>query len=234
MSRNPLESLMAQAFENADLRDQFFGELLAADLFVLVESNNPKSVVHHKLDDGTVFAPVFTSQEELENTIEEGGAFATMEGHTLLEMLQDSIIIVNPASDMALQLDHDAITDLLTNFSAFEIANDERSGNYMAGLPDVDPVQLKSKISGFLKKDSRVLDAYLCELFDEETEERAFVVGVSFKDGEEYPQIFDVIDTAVAPVVPEGYVLDFTLLTKQPDQIGQYLIEEGDHFYQAN
>lgn len=232
MPRNPLEALMAQAFENPDLRDQFFGELMASDLFVLVESNNPKSVVHHKLDDGTVFAPVFTSQEELENTVEEKGAFAAMEGHTLLEMLQGSIIIVNPASDMALQLDHDAITDLLTNFSAFEVANDEGT-NYSAGLPEEDPVQLKNKIIGFLKKDSRVTDAYLCELFDEETEERAFVIGIAFKDGEEYPQIFDVIDTAVTPVVPEGYVLDFTLITKQPDQIGQFLLEEGDHFYQA-
>lgn len=232
MARNPLESLMAQAFENADLRDQFFGELLAADLFVLIENNNPKSVIHHELDDGTLFAPVFTSQEELQETVEEGAAFATLEGHTLLEMLQDSIIIVNPASEIALQLDRDAITDLLTNFSAFEVANDE-SKNYSAGLPEVDPVQLKSKISGFLKKDPRVTDAYLCELFDEDTEERAFVVGIAFKDGEEYPQIFDVIDTAVMPVVPKGYVLDFTLLTKQPDQIGQYLIEEGDHFYQA-
>lgn len=232
MSRNPLEALMAQAFENPDLRDQFFGELLAADLFVLIESNDPKSVIHHKLDDGTVFAPVFTSQEELENTVEEGGAFATMEGHTLLEMLQGSIIIVNPASDMALQLDHDAITDLLTNFSAFEVANDQ-GVTYAAGLPEVDPVQLKSKIVAFFKKDLRVTDAYLCELFDEETEERAFVVGVAFKDGEEYPQIFDVIDTAVAPFVPEDYVLDFTLLTKQPDQMGQYLLEEGDHFYSA-
>ena len=123
---NALEKLMQDASENPDKRDAFFKELLKAELFILSdaspeeegewesEEGDELAIVQHELDDGSLFIPVFTSLDELQDTVPDEAAYTVLPGQALIELLKDSMIIINPANDASVQLDEEAIEYLLT------------------------------------------------------------------------------------------------------------------------
>ncbi len=123
---NDLEKLMLDAAENPDKRDAFFKELLGAELFILSEGSPEEegeweseegdelAIVQHELEDGSLFIPVFTSLDELQDTVPDEAMYSVLPGQALIELLKGSMIIINPANDASVQLDEDAVEYLLS------------------------------------------------------------------------------------------------------------------------
>ncbi len=123
---NKLEELLAAAFENPDLQENFYEELLTSDVYILTDKNtSPQgktpandddvevSIMSSVMEDGTPFIPVFTSLVELQHSIEEEHDFLTLTGQEFLQLVDGTDIVINPAHQYGIHLDPEESQALL-------------------------------------------------------------------------------------------------------------------------
>ena len=116
---NKLEELLGAAFEDPALQDEFFAELMTAEVYVLtdgIQSPHGKtpandddidvSIMSSVMEDGTPFIPVFTSLAELQHSMDDetDHTYMTMSGQELLELVDGTDIVIDPAHQYGLHL----------------------------------------------------------------------------------------------------------------------------------
>lgn len=125
---NALEEKLAAAFEDPLLQDEFYAELMDAEIFLLADSpSSPQgktpandddvevSLMSSVMENGTPFIPVFTSLEELQHSVDEDSdqIYVTMSGRELLTLVGDTDVVINPAHQYGLHLEPEEIRLIL-------------------------------------------------------------------------------------------------------------------------
>ncbi len=243
--KNELEKLMQESFQDPSKMEGFYAKLLSSELFVLTAQENPiegrhiveedtqVSVVNYQMEDGTPYIPVFTSLEELQRSITEQLSYMAMDGWNLFSTIQGSNIVINPVSEYGLHLKAKDLQEILQYFGAHQTTV-EQDTPVLMGQPATDPIDLKRALNDVFKRDSRVQSAYLCLMVNQQSGEHSFVVGVVFRPGHEYPEIFNIAGPAAGKFLPEGHVLDFMIINdNNSDGIAGTLAQDANCFYRG-
>lgn len=128
---NKLEELLGAAFENPEMQDEFFAELMSAEVYLLTDNaQSPQgkvpandddvevSIMSSVMEDGTPFIPVFTSLEELQHSMddEDDHSYMTINGRDLLELVDGTDIVIDPAHQYGLHLNPEETKGILESF----------------------------------------------------------------------------------------------------------------------
>lgn len=243
--KNELEVVMEEAFSDSSKVEIFYSQLLASELYVLtegapdhegrrmLEKDTNVGIVNFLGAEGEPFVPVFTSLPELQRSIEQDFGYIGMDGWNLFSLIKGSDVIINPASDCGLLLKAEEIAEILHYFGVHQLTV-EKDTQVLIGQPAVDPFELKKALAEVFRRDGRVSSAYLCLMMRPDTGEQSFAVGVVFRPGEEYREIFNIAGPAASKYLPKGYTLDFFVIDENnPDGVAGSLLNDGDRFFTA-
>ena len=245
MKENQLELLMQELFQDSSRMGDFYGMLLSSELFVLtakadvvegrsiLKKETEVELINYHMEDGTPFVPIFTSLSELERSIPTDLSYMSLKVWNLFSIIRGSHIVINPASELGLQLDPDNIEEILHHFGATETTIDSDT-TYQMGLPVVDPVDFKNALSEVFRGDSRIHSAYFCLMINQKSGNRSFLVGVVFRPEQEYRGIFNIAGPAAGKFLPEDHNIDFIVIDdSDPEGFAGTLLQNGECFFRA-
>jgi hypothetical protein len=175
---NRLEALLMQAAKDPAARPEFYKELLATDLFVLIipgdqphgkhiaQSGDTLSMKGINID-GIKLIPVFTSERRLREYIQAQDNLAVLNGHVLFSMItdQNEAIVLNPASSYGKEFTHNEVASLADG-SMFQpekhfIAKETK---VLIEMPKEYPVKVMDALSSYFRGKPEVQKAYVAQI----------------------------------------------------------------------
>jgi hypothetical protein len=175
---NRLEALLMQAANDPATRPEFYKELLAADLFVLIiPGNRPHGKYIAESGDtlsikgidvqGRKLIPVFTSERRLREYIQAQDNLAVLNGHALLSMIaaQNEAVVLNPASSYGKEFTQNEIASLLDG-SIFlpEKRFISKEAKVLIGKPAEYPDKVVDALSSYFQGKPEVQKAYVAQI----------------------------------------------------------------------
>ncbi|MCA1652988.1 MAG: enhanced serine sensitivity protein SseB C-terminal domain-containing protein [Sphingomicrobium sp.] len=213
-----LERLLVGAATDPSLRSVFNRELLRENLFVATPEA-PQEVGHRVLEqdevlsimnvgsaDGLVLPAIFSSEKRLVECFGVGTGFVAMSGAVLLDIVQDSGAVLNPASAYGVQWSRSDLAVILGKPVRRVVQKDTQ---LTLGEPSQRPEQLISKLIPALDDDARVQEAWLALAHWPETDEWSWYLDVrsSCKSDEISPSLGKVCQ----PELLEGKPIDIVV-----------------------
>jgi hypothetical protein len=204
--QNRLEALLMQAARDPSTRSDFYKELLAADLYVLIvpnERQDGKFVAQpgDRLSikgitvEGRKLIPVFSSELRLREYIQSQDHLAKLNGQALLSMIQaqDQGIVLNPASSYGKEFTPDEIGALVSG-SMFQpqkqvIAHDTQ---VLLGTPKDHPTKTVEAMTRYFQGRSDVKKAYVAWMDAPGSGEAAHLIFAIQVDGDFAPIASDL------------------------------------------
>ena len=175
---NRLEALLMQAANDPGARPEFYKELLAADLFVLIAPGNRPQGRYVAQEgetlsikginvEGRKLIPVFTAERRLQEYIQAQDHLAKLNGRALLSMIvaQNNGIVLNPASSYGKEFTPQEFVSLV-NGSLFQpkpqvITKDTQ---VLIGMPKEYPTKAVNALVSYFQGKPEVKKAYLAQI----------------------------------------------------------------------
>lgn len=203
---NRLEALLMQAANDASARPEFFKELLAADLFVLIipgeyqagrfvaQSGDVLSIKGVNFE-GRNRIPVFTSERRLREFIQTNDHQAKLNGQALLSMIaaRNEEIILNPTSSYGKEFTKEEIASLV-NGSMFQPKKHviDKETKVLIGTPKEYPAHVVKALIAYFQKSPEVKKAYVAQIHDPNSSEVPHLIFAIQVDGDFRPIASDL------------------------------------------
>lgn len=182
------------------------------------------SVISHA---GHDYVPIFSSLEELERSATGHQAYVQMPAADLLPQLPPNHwLILDPAGEFPKELSPQDVQALLGSREAGRPVVLEAGTRFVIGHPPDDPVAIKAALRTKLATLPEVQEAYLAQITLSDAEETPhLLIGVRFKEPG-FPRAdstFDKLHLAIAPLLQEGEIVDFTAIGPGSSAANYYL-----------
>ncbi len=175
---NRLEALLMQAATDPGTRPEFYKELLAADLFVLIvpgdrpygeyiaQEGETLSIKGITVE-GRKLIPVFTAERRLREYIQSQDNLAKLNGHSLLSMIaaQHQGVVLNPASSYGKEFTPQEVASLVDG-SLFQPKEKiiTKETNVLIGTPKEYPTQAVNALVSYFQGKPEIKKAYVAQI----------------------------------------------------------------------
>lgn len=175
---NRLEALLMQAANDPGVRPEFYKELLAADLFVLIvpgdrphgryvaQEGDTLSIKGINVE-GRKLIPIFTSERRLREYIEAQDNLAQLNGRVLLSMIaaQNDGAVLNPASSFGKEFTQQEVASLIDG-SIFQAKQQvlTKETKVLIGMPKEYPAKAVNALSSYFQGRPEVKKAYFAQI----------------------------------------------------------------------
>jgi hypothetical protein len=215
---NALESLLVAAATDPSLRTAFNRQLLREDLLVatpeppteaghrVLEKDEVLSIMNVGSADGSVFPAIFSSEERLAECFGTGTAFAAMQGAVLLEIVQKSGAVLNPASAYGVQWSSSDLAAILGKPVRRVV---QKETQVTLGEPAQLPDQLIATLRRALDADARVQEAWLALAHWPETDDWSWYLDVRSSGTSD--EISPSLGEVCRPEILEGKPIDIVV-----------------------
>lgn len=175
---NRLEALLMQAAKDPGTRPEFYKELLAADLFVLIAQAGrpygsyvarPGETLSIKgiTVEGRKLIPVFTSERRLREYIQAEESLAKLNGQALFSMIvqQQNGIVLNPASGYGKEFTFQEVSSLVDG-SVFQPKQHTltKDTEVLISMPKEYPTKVVEALSSYFQGKPEVKKAYVAQI----------------------------------------------------------------------
>lgn len=198
---NRLEALLMQAATDAGARPEFYKELFATDLFVLIASSarphgqfvaQPGDTLSIKgiNVEGKSLIPVFTSERRLREYIQKQENLARLNGQALFSMIasmKDGVVL-NPGADYGKEFTHQEIVSLVDG-SAFQTQpySITKETQVLLGAPKEYPTKVVNALVSYFQGKSAVKKAYVAQIHTPDSGEPPHLIFAIQTDGDFRP-----------------------------------------------
>jgi SseB protein C-terminal domain/SseB protein N-terminal domain len=218
---NRLEALLMQAAVKASLRPEFYKELLAADLYVLIlpqENQSGKFTtqpgdtisVKGSVFNGKQLIPIFSSERRLREYITGQDTLAKLNGQSLFAMFaaQNQGVILNPGSGYGKEFTAQEIAGLADG-SIFQINKQliEKDTQILLGAPAEPPTELIQNLIAYFEREPRVKRAYYAQIHMPQSDEAPHLIFAIEADGDFEP-IASELGIIFREVAGQGQIFD--------------------------
>jgi hypothetical protein len=224
---NRLEALLMQAAKDPGARPEFYKELLAADLFVLIIPGNRPYGKHIAQNGDTLsikgidfngrkLIPVFTSERRLQEYIQASDNLATLNGHALLSMIaaQNNGIVLNPASNYGKEFTQSEVASLADG-SIFlpEKQRITKETNVLIGMPKEYPTKIVENLITYFNGRQEVQRAYVAQIHAPESGEPPHLI-FAIQAGGDFGSIASDLNIIFRDIIDKGQFVDLIQIGK--------------------
>ena len=203
---NRLEALLMQAANDPGIRPEFYKELLVADLFVLIASENRPHGKYVAREgeilsikgitvEGRKLIPVFTAERRLQEYIRAEESLAKLNGKALLSMIaaQNDGIILNPASNYGKEFTPQEVAALVDG-TIFQPKQQiiTKDTQVLIGMPKDYPDKVVEVLSSYFQGKPEVKKAYVAQIQMPDSDEPAHLLFSIQVDGDFRPIASDL------------------------------------------
>jgi hypothetical protein len=226
---NRLEALLMQAAKDPSARPEFYKELLATDLFVLIipgdrphgkyvaESGDTLKIKGIDVQ-GRKLIPIFTSERRLREYIQAQDNLAVLNGHALFSMIaaQNEAVVLNPASGYGKEFTQNEIASLLDG-SIFlpEKRVIAKEAKVLIGKPAEYPVKAVDALSNYFQGKPEVQKAFVAQIHEPDSGEPPHLIFAIQVDGD-FSAIASDLNGIFKSVLETGQFADLLPLGKSP------------------
>lgn len=204
--QNRLEALLVQAANDPGARPEFYKELLAAELYVLIvpgDRPDGKFVaqpgdhlsIKGVLVEGRKLIPVFTSELRLREYIRSQDHLAKLNGQSLFSMIaaQDNGIVLNPASGYGKEFTREEIVSLVDG-SVFQPQRQviSKEAKVLIGMPKEYPEKTVKALSSYFQGRPEVKKAFVAQIHVPDSGEAPHLIFAVQADGDFRPIASDL------------------------------------------
>jgi hypothetical protein len=203
---NRLEALLMEAATDPGTRPEFYKELFAADLFVLIapgarpqgqfvaQPGDTLSIKGINVE-GRSLIPVFTSERRLREYIREQENLARLNGQALFSMIapmKDGVVL-NPGADYGKEFTHQEVVSLVDG-SAFQphIYIVTKEQKVLLGMPAEYPTKTVNALLSYFQGRSAVKKAYVAQIHAPDSGEPPHLIFAIQADGDFAPIASDL------------------------------------------
>jgi len=238
---NKLEALLMQAAKDPGARPEFYKELLAIDLFVLIDPGNrpPGTYVAQSEDtlsmkginiNGRKLIPVFTSERRLREYIQAQDNLAMLNGHVLFSMIaaEKNGVVLNPASSYGKEFTQDEVASLV-NGSIFQPEKHHiaKETKVLIEMPKEYPVKAVDALSSYFRGKPEVQKAYVAQIHVPDSGEPPHLIFAIQVDGD-FGTIASDLDEIFKTALRTGQFADLLQLGKS--SLDDYFTDQEPFF----
>jgi len=238
---NRLEALLMQAANDTGARPEFYKELLATDLFVLiVPENRPHGKYVAQEGDtlsikginveGRKLIPVFTSERRLREYIQAQDNLAKLNGHALFSMIaaMSDGIILNPGASYGKEFTHNEIISLVDGsiFQSREYTITKET-KVLLGMPKDHPTKVINALLSYFQGKPEIKKAYFAQIHAPDSGESPHLIFAIQVDGDFRPIASD-LSIVFQSTLAEGEFAD--LLQLGQSSLDDYFLGQSPFF----
>jgi SseB protein C-terminal domain/SseB protein N-terminal domain len=239
---NRLEALLMQAAKDPGTRPEFYKELLATDLFVLIiPGNHPHgryvaqegdtlSIKGINVEDRKLI-PVFTSERRLREYIQAQDNQAKLNGHALFSMIaaMNDGIVLNPGASFGKEFTHSEIVSLVDGSifqsKQYTIAKETK---VLLGMPKEHPTKTINALLNYFQGKPQIKKAYFAQIHAPDSGEPPHIIFAIQVDGDFHPIASD-LGIIFQGTLAEGEFADLIQLG-QSSSLDDYFLGQSPFF----
>ncbi len=238
---NRLEALLMQAATKPALRPEFYKELVASDLFVLIMPRQNQSgrfvaepgdtlSIKGGVFNGKQLIPVFTSERRLREYITGNDTLAKLNGQALFSMLaeQSQGALLNPGSGYGKEFTLSEIAGLADG-SIFQPSKQtlQKDTELLISMPSVYPTKLVEHLTAYFNGRSEVKRAYFAQIHAPQTGEPPHLLFAIDTAGDFEP-LASELNLLFRDILAQGEVVDMVQIGKTT--LDDYFLKQQPFF----